>query len=88
MLFGFNDVLLCVFRILFRCLDILSDVFEVFPLLVHVSIDLFCDVIDVSHQLFDIIQVILSLLDHVSHVICFSLHLELVLVDLLLLQVC
>ena len=54
----------------------------------HVRIDLLCDVIDVTHQLLDIIQVILSLFDYISHVIRFSLHLELVIVQLLLLQIC
>ena len=52
----------------------------------HFSVDLLRNVIDISHELFDVVELFLSLLDHVLHVGGLALHLQLLDVELLLLQ--
>ena len=52
----------------------------------HLSVDLLCNVIDISHELFDVVELFLSLLDHVLHVGSLALHFELLDIKLLLLH--
>lgn len=58
---------------------------EVTALVVHFRVDVLRNVIDVSHELLHVIQLILSLINHIFHVCCLALHLKLFKVQLLLL---
>ena len=51
----------------------------------HLGVDLFGNVIDISHELLDIVELFLPLLDDVLHVGRLSLHLQLLHIELLLL---
>ena len=53
-------------------------------LLVHVLVDRLSDRVDVAHELLDVVQVFLSLLDDIGHVVGLGTDLELDLVKLLL----
>ena len=52
----------------------------------HLSVDFLRNVIDISHELFDVVELFLSLLDHVLHVGSLTLHLEFLDIKLLLLH--
>jgi len=61
---------------------VLVNLHKIVSLLVHVLIDRLRDGVDVTHELLDVVQIFLSLLDDIAHVVGFSTDLELDLVEL------
>ena len=85
-LLGLLNVSLCVLRVIQRFWSILVDLNEIGALFMHLSVDLLGNVVDIRHELLHVVQLLLPLLDHVSHVRSLTLHLQLLNIQLLLLQ--
>ena len=73
-------LIVSLFGIVKCSLCVLVNLYEVLALVMHIHIDLLSNRVDVTHQLFDIIQFLLPLLDYVLHVISLSPYLNLHLV--------
>ena len=86
MLLGLLYVFLSILCIIEGCASIVINLNEVSSLLVHLRVDLLSDVIDVSHELLHVVQLVLTLFDQIVHVGSLSLHLQFLNIQLLLLQ--
>ena len=78
------NVLLSLFRILFRCFNVLIDFYQVFPLLMYFLIDCDCDVAGGHGYGLGSIEVLLALLDNFLVKVDLSLQLKLFDIQLLL----
>ena len=83
---GLLDISLRIFCIFQRSSSILIDFDKIGALLVHLSVDFFRNVIDISHELLDVVELFLPLLDDVFHVGCLALNFQLLNIELLLLK--
>ena len=86
MLLGLLDVLFSLFCIIESCSGISINFDQISSLIVDLGVNLFGNVIDISHELFDVIKLFLSLLNHILHVSSFTLDLQLLHIELLMHQ--
>ena len=82
MLLRLLNILFCLLSICKSCVCVVVNLDEVITLVVHLRIDLFRNVVDVSHELLHVVQLLLALLNNVLHVRCFSLDFQFFLVKL------
>ena len=82
MLLRLLNILFCLLSICESCVCVVVNLDEVITLVVHLRIDLFRNVVDVSHELLHVVQLLLTLLNNVLHVRCFSLDFQFFLVKL------
>ena len=84
MLLGLLDVcfsLLCILKSR-SCVSVDFD--QISPLIVDLRVDLFGNIIDISHELFDVVKLFLSLFNYILHVGSLTLNLELLHIELLM----
>ena len=81
--FRLGDLVVRFLRVVLGSGRVLVDLHQIVSLLVHVLVDRLSDGVDVAHQLLDVVQVFLSLMNDIGHVVGFSTDLELDLVELL-----
>ena len=86
MLLGLLDVLFSLLCIIKSCARISINFDQITSLIVDLGVDLFSNIIDISHELFDVIKLFLSLLNHILHVSSFTLDLQLLHIELLMHQ--
>mmetsp|Transcript_37604 Transcript_37604/g.49505 ORF Transcript_37604/g.49505 Transcript_37604/m.49505 type:complete len:200 (-) Transcript_37604:126-725(-) len=87
MLLGLFDVLFRLFRVSQRLTCVVINFYKIRPLFMNLRVDVFGDGVDISHELLDVIELVLSLVDDLFHVGSLALNLELLAVELdLLLQ--
>ena len=86
MLLGLFDILLRIFGIFESRSSILINFNQIRALLMHLGVDLLGNVIDISHELLNVVQLFLPLLNDVLHVGSLALHLQLLNIQLLFLQ--
>ena len=86
MLLGLLDVLFSLFCIIESCSSIGINFDQISSLIVDLGVNLFGNVIDISHELFDVVKLFLSLLNHILHVSSFTLDLQLLHIELLMHQ--
>ena len=86
MLLGLLDVLFSLFCIIESCSGISINFDQISSLIVDLGVNLFGNVIDISHELFDVVKLFLSLLNHILHVSSFTLDLQLLHIELLMHQ--
>lgn len=86
MLLCFFYVFLSLLGVVEGCARIVVDLNQVCSLLVHLCVDLLGNVIDIRHELLHIVQLVLPLLNQIVHVGCFTLHPQLINIELLLFQ--
>ena len=82
MLLRLLNILFCLLSVRESCVCVVVNLDEVITLLVHLCINLFRDVVDVSHELLYVVQFLLTLLNNVLHVRCFALNFQFFLVKL------
>ena len=73
----FFNILLGFFSVVFCLLGILVDNLQILPLLVHFRVDLSGNLINVLHCLLDMLQIFISLIDDICHVVSLSLNFDL-----------
>ena len=78
---GLLDVFLGFFGVIERSARIGVDLDYICPLVVHLSVDIFDDAVDFCHEAFNVVEVLLPLLDYIVHVGRLALNLELLQVD-------
>lgn len=79
-----GDLIVCFLRVVLGSGRVLVDLHKIVSLLVYVLVDRLSDGVDVAHELLNIVQIFLSLLDDIGHIVGFGTDLELDLVKLLL----
>lgn len=72
MLLCFLDFFVCIFSIISSFCNVLVDSRKLFALSLGLYIKVFGDLTNVIHQTFDVVQITLSLLNDIIHVITFS----------------
>ena len=84
MLLSLFNVLLGILRVFQGRSGVRVDFDEISALFMHLSVNLFRNVVDIRHELLHVVQLILPLSDDIRHVGGLALHFELLNVELLL----
>ena len=86
MLLGLLDVCFSLLCILKSCSSVSVNFDQISSLIVDLRVDLFGNIIDISHELFDVVKLFLSLFNYILHVGSLTLNLELLHIELLMHQ--
>ena len=86
MFLGLLDVLFSLFCIIESCSSISINFNQISSLIVDLSVDLFSYIIDIGHELFDVVKLFLSLFNHILHVSSLALNLQLLNIELVMHQ--
>ena len=86
MLLGLLDVCFSLLCILKSCSSVSVNFDQISSLIVDLRVDLFGNIIDISHELFDVVKLFLSLFNYILHVGGLTLNLELLHIELLMHQ--
>ena len=86
MILGLLDVRLSLLSIVESCSRISVDFDQISSLIVDLGVDLLGNIVDISHELFDIVKFFLPLFNYVLHVGGLTLNLQLLHIELLMHQ--
>ena len=82
MLLGLLDVLLSLLCIIESCSRVSVNFDQIGSLIVDLGVDLLGNIIDISHKLFNVVKLFLSLFNHIFHVCSLTLNLQLLHIEL------